>query len=94
MKRTVFTLVALTTLISLLTGCGGVAAPVPPTAAPKPVTVNNPPKTPDEVDAIDLMGKKVTVTYWHQRPQAQQHVFLPAGLAHQPDPPRRASQSA
>lgn len=45
------------------------------TAAPKPVTVNNPPKSADEVDAIDLMGKNVTVTYWHQRPQAQQEVL-------------------
>ena len=48
---------------------------VPPTAAPKPITINNPPQTPEEVDAIDLMGKKVTVTYWHQRPQAQQEVL-------------------
>jgi multiple sugar transport system substrate-binding protein/sn-glycerol 3-phosphate transport system substrate-binding protein len=47
----------------------------PPTAAPKPITINNPPQTPEEVDAIDLMGKKVTVTYWHQRPQAQQEVL-------------------
>ncbi len=48
---------------------------VAPTAAPKPVTVSNPPKTADEVDAIDLTGKKVTVTYWHQRPQAQQDLL-------------------
>ncbi len=45
------------------------------TAAPKPVTVSNPPKSADEVDAIDLMGKNVEVTYWHQRPQAQQEVL-------------------
>lgn len=45
------------------------------TSAPKPVTVNNPPKSAEEVDAIDLMGKNVTVTYWHQRPQAQQDVL-------------------
>ena len=52
-------------------------APAQPaaTTAPKPVTINNPPKSSDEVDAIDLMGKNVTVTYWHQRPQAQQEVL-------------------
>lgn len=36
MKRAVFTLVVLTALIGLITGCGGGAAPVPPTAAPQP----------------------------------------------------------
>ncbi|MBI5651794.1 MAG: extracellular solute-binding protein [Chloroflexi bacterium] len=51
----------------------------PTTAAPKPVTVNNPPKSADEVDAIDLAGKKVSVTYWHQRPQVQ-HEILQAML--------------
>lgn len=46
-----------------------------PTEAPKPVTITNPPTSPEMVDAIDLMGKKVTVTYWHQRPQAQQELL-------------------
>lgn len=52
-------------------------APAQPvaTTAPKPVTVNNPPKASEEVDAIDLTGKNVEVTYWHQRPQAQQEVL-------------------
>ncbi len=47
---------------------------VPPTAtvAPTAVKINNPPASPDEVDAIQLKGKKVTVTYWHNRPQADQ----------------------
>ncbi len=49
------------------------AAPAP-TKAPEPtkVVVNNPPKTAAEVEAIDLKGKNVTVTYWHNRPQADQ----------------------
>src|SRR5574340_121928 len=42
-----------------------------PTKAPE-VKVNNPPKTADEVDAIDLKGKNVTITYWHNRPQKDQ----------------------
>ncbi len=46
------------------------AAPAP-TKAPE-VKVNNPPKSAAEVDAIDLKDKKVTVTYWHNRPQADQ----------------------
>jgi multiple sugar transport system substrate-binding protein len=57
------------------------AAPEPtaaPTAAPAqaaPATVNNPPKTADEVDAIDLTGQKVEVTYWHNRPQQDQDLL-------------------
>lgn len=50
-----------------------IAVACAPAAAP--VTVNNPPKSGAEVDAIDLTGKNVTVTYWHQRPQAQQEVL-------------------
>ncbi len=50
------------------------AAPKP-TEAPKPVTITNPQTSPEMVDAIDLTGKKVTVTYWHQRPQAQQDLL-------------------
>lgn len=46
-----------------------------PTAAPTVVKINNPPKTPEEVDAIDLTGKKVTVTYWHNRPQKDQELL-------------------
>ncbi len=50
-------------------------APAPtaePTKAPTKVVVNNPPKTAAEVEAIDLKGKNITVTYWHNRPQADQ----------------------
>ncbi|HEX9116836.1 MAG TPA: hypothetical protein VGA61_12275, partial [Anaerolineae bacterium] len=46
-----------------------------PTAAPAAVKVNNPPKSADEVDAIDLKDKKVTVTYWHNRPQKDQDLL-------------------
>lgn len=46
-----------------------------PTVAPTAVKINNPPKTPEEVDAIDLTGKKVTVTYWHNRPQKDQELL-------------------
>src|SRR5437764_4629555 len=54
------------------------AATVPagqPTKAPATqatsatVAVSNPPTTAAMVDAIDLQGKKVQVTYWHNRPQ-------------------------
>ena len=57
------------------------AKPVEPTKAPAPtaaptkapeVKVSNPPKSADEVDAIDLKGKNVQVTYWHNRPQKDQ----------------------
>ena len=49
-------------------------APAPtaaPTKAPE-VKIGNPPKTADEVDTIDLKGKNVQVTYWHNRPQKDQ----------------------
>lgn len=46
-----------------------------PTTAPPAVKINNPPKTAEEVDAIDLTGKKVTVTYWHNRPQKDQDML-------------------
>lgn len=41
------------------------------TKAPE-VKINNPPKTAEEVDAIELKGKNVTVLYWHNRPQKDQ----------------------
>lgn len=40
------------------------AAPEP-TAAPA-VQINNPPRTAEEVDAIDLTGKNVTIKFWHR----------------------------
>ena len=46
---------------------------------PKPaqpaVTVSNPPTSADEVDAIDLTGQNIEVTYWHNRPQADQDLL-------------------
>ncbi len=44
-----------------------------PTAAP--AQVNNPPKTPQEVYQINLQGKNVEVTYWHNRPQQDQDLL-------------------
>ena len=61
-------------------GAGRRPRPPEPTKAPEATKapaaaaakVNNPPKTAAEVDAIDLKGKNVTVTYWHNRPQKDQ----------------------
>ena len=41
------------------------AAPEP-TQAPAAVEISNPPKTVEEVDAIDLTGKNVVVKFWHR----------------------------
>jgi multiple sugar transport system substrate-binding protein len=49
-----------------------------PTSAPTaqaPVSVSNPPTSPEMVDAIDLKGKNVEVTYWHNRPQQDQDLL-------------------
>jgi multiple sugar transport system substrate-binding protein/sn-glycerol 3-phosphate transport system substrate-binding protein len=54
------------------------AAPAPaPTTAAKPaeVTVSNPPTSAAMVDAINLQGKSVEVTYWHNRPQQDQDLL-------------------
>lgn len=40
-----------------------------------PVTVSNPPTSPDMVDAIDLSGKNIEVVYWHNRPQKDQDLL-------------------
>jgi ABC-type glycerol-3-phosphate transport system substrate-binding protein len=50
------------------------ATAVPPTKTPAPtaVTINNPPNSSDQVDAIQLQGKKIQVVFWHNRPQADQ----------------------
>ncbi len=51
-----------------------------PTQAPAAVIkVENPPKSAEQVDAIDIKDKKVEVTYWHNRPQKDQE-FLQAML--------------
>ena len=46
-----------------------------PTTAPAAVKVNNPPSSADQVDAIKLEGQKVSVTYWHNRPQKDQDLL-------------------
>ncbi len=33
----------------------------------QPAVMLNPPRTPDQVDAIDLTGKNITVAFWHER---------------------------
>jgi multiple sugar transport system substrate-binding protein/sn-glycerol 3-phosphate transport system substrate-binding protein len=43
------------------------AVTAPPQATLQPAVVLNPPRTPEQVDAIDLTGKKVTVALWHER---------------------------
>jgi multiple sugar transport system substrate-binding protein/sn-glycerol 3-phosphate transport system substrate-binding protein len=52
---------------------GAVAASTAPAAAA--ASVSNPPTTPEMVDAIDLQGKNVEVTYWHNRSQADQDLL-------------------
>src|SRR5579859_7389515 len=56
------------------------AAAAKPTTAPAPaaaaaVAVSNPPTTPQMVDAINLQGQNVEVTYWHNRPQVDQDLL-------------------
>jgi multiple sugar transport system substrate-binding protein/sn-glycerol 3-phosphate transport system substrate-binding protein len=53
-----------------------------PTSAAKPTTapaaqtqISNPPTSAEMVDAIDLQGKNVEVTYWHNRPQQDQDLL-------------------
>jgi multiple sugar transport system substrate-binding protein/sn-glycerol 3-phosphate transport system substrate-binding protein len=46
-----------------------------PTQAAAQQTVSNPPTSPEMVDAIQLHGKNVEVTYWHNRPQQDQDLL-------------------
>jgi len=49
-----------------------------PVAAPPTGTLlgaPNPPRTPEQVDAIDLTGKKVTIAFWHERSQRDQELI-------------------
>ena len=39
------------------------------------VAVSNPPRTPEMVDAINLQGQHIEVTYWHNRPQQDQDLL-------------------
>ena len=48
----------------------------PPTARPTELlAIPNPPKAPEQVDAIDLAGKIITVTFWHERSQRDQNLL-------------------
>ncbi|HEU5013447.1 MAG TPA: ABC transporter substrate-binding protein [Roseiflexaceae bacterium] len=54
------------------------SAPAEATSAPAAggnVEVSNPPTAPEMVDSIDLKGKNVQVTYWHNRPDADQKLL-------------------
>jgi len=72
-----FFMIALLVAMALVaTSCAPVATPAPaqpPAAEAKPaVTVENPPTSAEQVDAISLEGKKIEVIYWHNRPQKDQ----------------------
>jgi multiple sugar transport system substrate-binding protein/sn-glycerol 3-phosphate transport system substrate-binding protein len=51
--------------------------PLPVTAQPtdRPAAIPNPPRTPEQVDAIDLTGKNITIVYWHQWSQWNQNLL-------------------
>src|SRR5579864_3975369 len=51
------------------------AAPAAQATSAPQVAVSNPPTTPEMVDAINLQGKNVEVTYWHNRPQQDQDLL-------------------
>src|SRR5436305_8664575 len=55
------------------TAAPGTAPTVAPTAAA--AAVSNPPTSAAQVDAINLNGKNITVTYWHNRPQKDQDLL-------------------
>src|SRR5215469_14825060 len=79
------TALLLSSCSSATPGAAPTAPSAQPTAAAKPTTapaapaaqvaVSNPPTTPEMVDAIDLKGKNVEVTYWHNRAQADQDML-------------------
>ena len=46
-------------------------ATAPPTAKPL-IAILNPTRMPEQVDALDLSGKNVTVTFWHERSEHNQ----------------------
>jgi multiple sugar transport system substrate-binding protein/sn-glycerol 3-phosphate transport system substrate-binding protein len=57
------------------TAPGGAAQATSAPAAPAQVSVSNPPTSAEMVDAINLQGKNVEVTYWHNRPQQDQDLL-------------------
>jgi multiple sugar transport system substrate-binding protein len=65
---------AATSAAAPTTAAAATAAPTTAPAAPagSPVAVANPPTSAAMVDGIDLAGKNVEVTFWHNRPQKDQ----------------------
>jgi len=68
--------------IMIMTACGGSATPASDsgssssTNAPAQASNGpNPPTSADQVDQIDLTGKQVQVTFWHNRPQKDQDLL-------------------
>src|SRR4051794_20384450 len=51
------------------------AKPAAEAAKPATVAVTNPPTSSEIVDSINIQGKNIEVTYWHQRPQKDQDVL-------------------
>ncbi len=83
MRSNMFKIMMVVMVLSMvLAACAPAATPAPttapttaaaqPTTAPTKFAVTNPPTSPDMVDAINLEGQKVEVTYWHNQPQANQ----------------------
>src|SRR5579884_1595526 len=68
----------------VLAACSSGTSPAPPAggSATQPAAaqagagaISNPPTTPQMVDEINLQGKNVEVTYWHNRPQQDQDLL-------------------
>ena len=76
-------LTAVVALALVVTACSSSAsnAPAAPAGAPTQpaaaaqASVSNPPTSADMVDGIQLQGKNVEVTYWHNRPQQDQDLL-------------------
>ncbi|MBV9324181.1 MAG: extracellular solute-binding protein [Chloroflexi bacterium] len=76
-------LTAVVALALVATACSSSAsnAPAAPAGAPTQpaaaaqASVSNPPTSADMVDGIQLQGKNVEVTYWHNRPQQDQDLL-------------------
>ncbi|MEP7199653.1 MAG: extracellular solute-binding protein, partial [Chloroflexota bacterium] len=54
---------------------GNVTQPTQPAQPPPAIKPSNPPASADQVDAIDIKGKSIEVTYWHNRPQKDQDLL-------------------
>lgn len=77
-------------VLALVLGACGPASPTaapaatapaanPTTAGPAPAATaapaSNPPTSAAQVDSIDLKGKNISITYWHNRPQKDQDLL-------------------